>query len=216
MSDQRYPNEEYYNDPAYTGATQMLNPNPPVANDAVPYAQPPSPYDQPLPPSQPNYPMQPYGQPQVPPPYQQPMAYSQPNYYIPTTTAVQRPAGVSLIAVWQFIVAGILGITTLLVLFAGNLIAREFGADIRSVALVVGVIFTLITALFVALGVGLWRMKGWARIVSLIVYGLNVVLGVMSIFDRGYFNGGVFTFLIPVAIVIYLLLPNVAAAFRRP
>lgn len=86
MNDQRSPNEEYYNNPAYTGETKMLN----QAPDSVAYGQQPyNPYGQ-----QP-YGQQPYGQapyPVQPPPYQpgygqmppysvQPYGYNVPQVY---------------------------------------------------------------------------------------------------------------------------------------
>ena len=227
MTEPRQPNEEYYNDSAYTGATQMLgsqaqqpNQPPPQLYEQPQQPYPPQPYGQTIPPpasyGQPNYPMQPSGQPQMPTPYQQqPMAYGQPNYYIPTSQSLVRPLGISIIAVLQYIGAGLLGLATLLVIFAGTAFTREFGSIFGGIAIVVVIIFVALTALLIALGRGLWKLQSWAHIVTTILYGINILSDLVAVVNGRFQASDMVSLVIGGIIITYLLLPKTRALFRR-
>jgi len=168
------------------------------------------PYGQPLQGQQP-YGQQPYGQ--------QPVAYGQQGYYAPAALVRQRPVGVSVVAVWQYIVAGFLGLGALLLLFAGSVFEEVVSGAAGDLAggffIVVGIILLLFLALFIALGIGLWRMKSWAHITTIIVYSLNILLTVAGMASGNDIQSSNFIgLLIAIAIVVYLALPATRAAFR--
>jgi uncharacterized membrane protein (DUF2068 family) len=186
--------EQNYQQPPYSGPTQAIGNQPP-------YGQPPS--------------VQP------PPPYgQMPVAYGQQGYYTPATVGTQRPAGVSVVAIWQYIVAFFLGVITVLLFFAGSLLSNAFAENEAALAggvlVVFGIILLLFVALFIALGIGLWRMRSWAHITTMIVYSLSIALNLFgALGGNGIEGSSVVGLLIAIAIVVYLALPATRAAFRR-
>ncbi len=190
-----------------------------------PYGQQPPQGQQPY--GQQPYGQQPYGQPQQPygqQPYgQTPVAYGQQGYYTPVAVVRQRPLGVSIIAVWQYIVAGLLGLLTLIAFFAGSVLAdlvSGSGGGFNSGAatgifVAIGIVLLLFVALFIALGIGLWRMKTWAQITTVIIYSLNIITTVLGMLGGGNAQASnIVGLLIAIAIVVYLVLPTTRAAFR--
>lgn len=189
--------EQNYQQQPYSGPTQAVG-------GQQPYGQPPQPYGQP--PVAYNQPPQPYGQ--------SPVAYGQ-GYYTPAAGMIPvRPVGVSIIAVWQYIVAGLLGLVTLVVFFAGSLLEDAFGSAPAGLAIAIGIILLLFVALFIAMGIGLWRMKSWAHITTIIIYGLSIALNILGMISGDGVTSNLLSFAIAIATVVYLCLPATRALFR--
>jgi len=191
--------EQNYQQPPYSGPTQAIGGQPPYGQPPQPaYGQQPVAYNQPP---------QPYGQP--------PVAYGQ-GYYTPATGMIPlRPAGVSIIAIWQYIVAGLLGLVTLVVFFAGSVIEEAFGSGPAGLVVVIGIVLLLFVALFVAMGVGLWRMKSWAHITTIIIYSLSIALNILGMIGGDSVGSNLVSFAIAIATVVYLSLPATRALFRN-
>jgi hypothetical protein len=110
----------------------------------------------------------------------------------------RRPTGVTVIAVLQFITAGLFIVDGLIVMVRMSAVSRaEAGTpEMQSspLGLVLGTIFGLGAVAFVAgivcvaVGRGVWRLKNWARIVTLIACGpaaaLLLYAFVVSVFLR--------------------------------
>jgi hypothetical protein len=190
-----------------------------------PYPQPPQPYSQPVPPPYDQYgqPIQPYG----PPPGQQPMAYGgQPGYYTPAAPPQLRPVGVSIIAVLNWIGGVLMGLFGLLFLVVVVLLGDTASApsSVAEPLLSLGIVFfgfmmavfMVIAALAIVVGVGLWRLRNWARITQIILAGLYIVGGLYGLAQRSSGNdASLCLFIAAIAVVAYLLLPATRAAFRR-
>ncbi len=183
--------EHNYQQP-YSGPTQALGGQPPYGQPPVNYSQPP--YGQP-----------PYGQP--------PVAYG--GYYTPVAMVAQRPTGVSIIAILQYIIAGMFGLITLVVLFAGSELDEIFDGSVGGLAIVIALVLVLFVALFISLGLGLWRMRSWAHITTIIIYSILIALNVLLALGGELETSDLVRVIIEIAIVVYLALPATRAAFRR-
>jgi len=135
---------------------------------------------------------------------------------------VKRPAGVTLIAIlfialavlsllWSGLVFGVGGL--------GSLFAGLFGAQ-NVAALGVssawsGFLGILAAGVQLVVGIGLLSLKKWAWILALFGVGLTVVQGIVGIFGGGpfAFMCGSLGLIIPVAILIYLLVPGTRQLF---
>jgi hypothetical protein len=198
--------QQNYQQPPYSGPTQAIGGQQPSGQPQQPYGQPQQPYGQP---------QQPYGQPQQP--YgQMPVAYSQQGYYTPTAIIPQRPVGISILAVWQYIVAGLLGLLMLVVVFAGSTFSDPFFESEGALVAIIGIVLLLFIALFIASGIGLWRMKSWAHITTIVMYSLIIALNILGLIGGAALQASDFIrIMIEIAIVVYLVLPSTRAAFRR-
>lgn len=131
----------------------------------------------------------------------------------------ERPNGITLLAIvfialgvlsliWSGLVFGVGGISAMFSSLFGSGSSGTF--NVWS-----GFLGIVAAAVQIACGVGLWMLKRWGWYLALIGAGISIVQGLF-----GLFSGGVFTFLcvglglvIPILILIYLLRPNVRAAF---
>jgi hypothetical protein len=132
---------------------------------------------------------------------------------------MNRPTGVTVIAVLCFI--GACGLTLLACLFliGGGLAARFMPPDAGiagGVAAAVGgigaIFFLCFAALYVAVGVGLLKLKEWARITAIVLAGLSLLLGLLGLVHFHPF--ALVRLAIAGGILWYLLQPHVVAAFR--
>ena len=205
------PGQNYGQQP-YSGPTQALGGQQQYGEFQSPYGQPQQPYGQP----QQSYAQAPVGYNQQPYP-QPPVAYGQ-GYYTPAALMIpQRPTGVSVIAIGQYIIAGLFGIITAVLLLAGSAVGEYFNGAAGGLIVFIGVVLLLFVALFIALGIGLWRMRSWAHITTIIVYSLLIALNVLLVIGGATLDGSdVVRISIEIMIVVYLALPATRAAFRRP
>jgi hypothetical protein len=216
--------EPGYNQPYGSQPTQpqygQQQYGPPAPTQYDQYGQPVQPqYGQPPqygPPAQPQY-----GQ---PPQYgQQPVAYGgQQGYYTPAAPPSQRPIGVSIIAVLNWIGGGLLLLAGLFALIAGGsagLFSRAglggLGGLGGGILVVIMIIVLFFAGLAIWVGIGLWRMQSWAHITAIVLYGLNILSGLAGLGNRAGNGSSLCTLVLAIIIVVYLLLPNTRAAFRR-
>jgi hypothetical protein len=124
----------------------------------------------------------------APPPMPPPGGYAAPP---------QRPIGVTIIAILSGL-AGIAEIVGGLGLMALGAIAGGAGAGIfGALTAVFGGVLALIGLITLGVAVGLWRMRGWAWWVAMIVNVISILISAAS----GTYFGAIF----PVIIVIYLI-----------
>lgn len=139
-----------------------------------------------------------------------------------------RPTGVTIIAVLDFIGAGFCVLAGLGMMLGGGFIAsmmsqQEGGAGaglLGAIGAAAGVFFLVLAAVAVLLGWGLWKLKEWARIVTIVFAATGAVFALIGMFAvLGHFAAvGIVVGLIRLAIngliIWYLLQPHVKAAFQ--
>ncbi|HKD78827.1 MAG TPA: hypothetical protein VKH81_03990 [Candidatus Angelobacter sp.] len=145
---------------------------------------------------------------------------------------MNRPTGVTLIAVLYFLGAAFAALGGIGMVAGGGMLAsmmNQQGAQagpmagiIASFGAAVGIFFLVMAAIDVLLGIGLIKLKEWARLTTVILTAIFAALGALGLLkDLTHFV--LFSFLISavvvalqVWIVVYLLKPEVKAAFQGP
>ena len=114
----------------------------------------------------------------------------------------QRPIGVTIIAL-----LAILGGIAFLVSGLGALILIPLiGIFLGSGLFILGLAYFL-------MAYGLWKGKGWAWTLTLILSGIGIIVGIGSIVVGNI--GSIFHTIINAIIIYYLYRPNVKAFFNR-
>ena len=143
---------------------------------------------------------------------------------------MQRPVGVTILAVLCFIGAALLVICGLVLLLGGAWLATlrsaHAGAGLPPAAVllagmgaVAGIIVLALAALNVVVGIGLLGLKSWARILLIVLIAIGLVLSVLGLFSvlMAFHIGMVIRQLIVIAIDVwilyYLFRPHVKQAF---
>jgi hypothetical protein len=139
-----------------------------------------------------------------------------------------RPTGVVLIAVYHFLAALMLALVGISLFAGGTIFSAMMGGANSGVfaglGLLVGVaggIFFLVFALvYAAAAWGIWTMREWRRILSIVMAVISLFFSLPGLFlmamSMNLFLGGyrVLRLGISVLIIWYLLQPQVKAAFR--
>lgn len=136
---------------------------------------------------------------------------------------MERPTGVTILAVLTLIGAAFLALAGILFLAGGAMfsqaLASGFGAIAGVGAVIFAIVFLLFAALYVAVGMGMLKLQNWARIVTIILVCLGLAsaatgLLLSLVHLRVFF---LFRQLIVVAIdvwiIAYLFKPHVKQAF---
>ena len=139
---------------------------------------------------------------------------------------MQRPTGVTILAVLAFIGAGLLVAAALFSLLGGMLVstmgASRMGMLAGVGAAVIAIFLLIAAAVDIVVGVGLWKLKNWARIITIVLIGIGLLGSVLSIVSPfGHMHVFFFVFLIRRLILAaiyawilwYLFQPNVKQAF---
>ena len=132
-----------------------------------------------------------------------------------------RPLGVSLIAVLHWLRGGVYAIAGLAVLGLTHLGARFLSAATSDTLLgrmatglgkAVGIGLLVMALIWIVLGLGLWTMKNWARMLTVLFVGLLLIWHLLGLahFPTPWH---ILRVVIDAAIVIYLLLPDVKRVF---
>jgi hypothetical protein len=143
---------------------------------------------------------------------------------------MNRPAGVTVIAVFEFVIGALCILGGLAIMLGGGFLAAIMsqsgaqgsaaGAGIMGVlGAAAGVVVLIFAALYILAGWGMIQLRGWARIVTLVLAALWI-LGSLFGLATTFLHFNVFAlFWIAVRVAIagwvmwYLLQPNVSAAF---
>jgi len=143
-----------------------------------------------------------------------------------------RPVGVTILAILNFIGTAFCLLGGIGMILGGGFIATMLSQQGQGSAGAAGVlaglgaaagVFIIITGGVSALvGFGLWKLKGWARIVSIVLYGISGafqllgLLGSLAHFNLFAVVWSLFWIAIDALIIWYLLKPEVKAAFQAP
>lgn len=140
---------------------------------------------------------------------------------------MERPIGVSILALLYWAGTAALAVVAVLAFFAGNLVERWItvggheqigGAAATTIGVVAGVIFGIFAILVGATAWGLWGLREWARIVAIILSSLSALsrLRVLTLHLGPIVStSALISLAISVLIVWYLFQPKVVAAFRE-
>lgn len=137
---------------------------------------------------------------------------------------MQRPAGVTIIAILGFVVGALAAIVALLLLIRGNVSVMADMSFYGGAAALSGVVLLGIAALVIATSVGLIMLQEWARILAIILNAVHLcaaALGLMeglrnihTLFFFGMMLRHVVMIVIGVWIIVYLIQPKVKQVFR--
>jgi hypothetical protein len=141
-----------------------------------------------------------------------------------------RPVGVTILAILNFIGAAFCLLGGIGMILGGGFVASMLsqgqGAGaagiLAGLGAAAGVFIIIIGGVSALVGFGLWKLKGWARIVSIVLYGISAALQLLGLLGSlAHFNAfaviwSVFWIAIDSWIIWYLLKPEIKAAFRPP
>ena len=138
---------------------------------------------------------------------------------------MERPTGVTILAVLYFMGTAFLGLFGILFIVGGSMLsgmARNGGPGSALFAMggaVVGAVFLVCALINLALGIGFIKLQNWARVAVIVFTGIAVLLGVLGLFSL-FLHVMVFalivrfiTLAIQIWILVYLFKPHVKEAF---
>jgi len=142
-----------------------------------------------------------------------------------------RPTGVTILAILNFIGAAFCLLVGIAMILGGGFIATMLSQQGQSSAgaagilaglgAAAGVFIIIIGGVSAVVGFGMWKLKGWARIVSIVLAAIGAalqllgLLGSLAHFNLFAFVWSVFWIAIDALIIWYLLKPEVKAAFQQ-
>jgi hypothetical protein len=141
-----------------------------------------------------------------------------------------RPVGVTILAVLYFLGAVCCVLAGILMILGGGFIAtlisqQAQGAGVGAGVLAglgaaLGVVILIFAAVDVLLGWGLWKLKNWARIVTIVLAAIGIAGALFGLLGA-FLHFGMFLLVLTLVrlaisglIIWYLLQPNVTAAFQ--
>lgn len=165
------------------------------------------------------------------PPHRRAYRYN-PNTPLTTRYPRTRPTGVTVLAVLNFIGAGLQVLALLLLILVppqpvfpeglgndptgfGSILQRMEEEQLATQRMITGLVVLVTAPLSLLTGFGLWRLRPWARKLSLVLYGLAVILTLLSSYSRPLTGSSLISILVSGAAFIYLLRPEVGAAFTE-
>jgi hypothetical protein len=148
---------------------------------------------------------------------------------------MNRPRGVTVIVVFDFLsavlhIASIFGVAYLILLALFFMGASRQSFPEAPYWWKISLPFSILAAMNVLIGSGLWRLKEWGRTAQIVLAALNItvsipLLGILGITRHGTIVGGGTTYLLGTLVVIhtcveaaifwYLRKPPVRAAFQQ-
>ena len=120
-----------------------------------------------------------------------------------------RPLGVTIIAILTII--GGIGFLASGIAAVG---VAPFLPDLGILSAAIGAVLIALGIAYFVMAYGLWKGKGWAWTITLVLSFIGIVLGIASIVTGNI--GAVFHLIINIIVVYYLYRPNVKAFFGKP
>ncbi|HEY2169959.1 MAG TPA: hypothetical protein VGJ30_10075 [Candidatus Angelobacter sp.] len=143
-----------------------------------------------------------------------------------------RPTGVTILAILNFIGAAFCLLGGIGMILGGGFIATMLSQQgqgsagaagiLAGLGAAAGVFIIIVGGVIALVGFGLWKLKGWARIVSIILYAISAALQLFGLLGSlAHFNAfaviwSVFWIAVDAFVIWYLLKPEVKAAFQPP
>lgn len=122
---------------------------------------------------------------------------------------MKRPFGVTLIAILALI-SGLFGLCWPTLVFTGS---AFLGPILGTVGVIAGIFLIVGPLLQLIFAYGAFNLRSWAWYLGLIATGITVIGVVINLFDGASFWSAIWGSTLSIIIFIYLLTPNVRAAF---
>ena len=141
-----------------------------------------------------------------------------------------RPVGVTILAILNFIGAAFCLLGGIGMILGGGFIASMLSQGqssagaagiLAGLGAAAGVFIIIVGGVSALVGFGLWKLKEWARIVSIVLYGISAALQLLGLLGSlAHFNAfaviwSVFWVAVDAFVIWYLLKPEVKAAFQQ-
>jgi hypothetical protein len=142
-----------------------------------------------------------------------------------------RPVGVTILAILNFIGAAFCLLGGIAMILGGGFIATMLSQQgqgsagaagiLAGLGAAAGVFIIIIGGVSALVGFGLWKLKGWARIVSIVLFAISGafqllgILGTLAHFNLFALIWGAFWVAVDAFVIWYLLKPEVKAAFQQ-
>ncbi len=138
---------------------------------------------------------------------------------------MERPTGVTVLAILAFIFAGLCALGSLVFFVGGTALSTMSGASagmgamLAGLGAIAGVVVLVLAALYAAVGFGLWKLQNWGRILCIIFVALGMLFALagvarsLSPMHIGILIWQLFWVGLDVWIIMYLLKPHVKQAF---
>jgi hypothetical protein len=142
-----------------------------------------------------------------------------------------RPVGVTILAILNFIGAAFCLLGGIGMILGGGVIATMLSQQgqgsagaagiLAGLGAAAGVFIIIIGGVSALVGFGLWKLKGWARIVSIVLFAISGafqllgILGTLAHFNLFALIWGAFWVAVDAFVIWYLLKPEVKAAFQQ-
>jgi hypothetical protein len=144
-----------------------------------------------------------------------------------------RPTGVTVIAILGFLLAGLCILGGLGMMLGGGFIASIINQQggqgsagaagvFAGIGAAVGIFCLIVAAIDIVLALGLLKLKEWARIVTIVLTAIFGALGLLGLLGS-FIHFNLFATIIRICvlaiqafIIVYLLKPEVKAAFQAP
>jgi len=142
-----------------------------------------------------------------------------------------RPVGVTILAILNFIGAAFCLLGGIGMILGGGFIATMLSQQgqgsagaagiLAGLGAAAGVFIIIMAGISALLGFGLWKLKGWARIITIVLYGISAALQLLGLLGSlAHFNAfaviwSAFWIAVDAFVIWYLLRPEVKAAFQQ-
>jgi hypothetical protein len=142
-----------------------------------------------------------------------------------------RPVGVTILAILNFIMAAFCLLGGIGMILGGGVIATMLSQQgqgsagaagiLAGLGAAAGVFIIIIGGVSALVGFGLWKLKGWARIVSIVLFVISAamqllgLLGTLAHFNLFAVVWSLFWVAVDAFVIWYLLKPEVKAAFQQ-
>jgi hypothetical protein len=139
--------------------------------------------------------------------------------------------GVTILAILNFIGAAFCLLGGIGMILGGGFIATMLSQQgqgsagaagvLAGLGAAAGIFIIIMGGVSALLGFGMWKLKGWARIVSIVLFAISGVmqllalLGTLAHFNVFAFVWTVFWIAVDAFVIMYLLKPEVKAAFQQ-
>lgn len=140
---------------------------------------------------------------------------------------MERPSGVTILSILSFIGAAltILGACVMFVVGAAGIAAasggRAMGGPLAALGAFAGVALLIVAVIYVVNGIGLWKLLGWGRMLTIVLVAIGVIFGLLGLFralmplHAGMVVWQLIWLAIDVWILTYMFKPHVKQAFGQ-
>lgn len=140
---------------------------------------------------------------------------------------MERPSGVTILSILSFIAAAlmILAACGMFVLGAAGIAAasggRAMGGPLAALGAFAGVALLILAAIYVVNGVGLWKLLGWGRVLTIMLVAIGVIFAILWLFRSfvpmhpGMIAWQLILLVIDAVILTYMFRPRVRQAFGQ-